>query len=193
MTDDGSRGLARRPVLRAFGASVVATGVTGCFSDGGNGDGAADTAADDGGTSGANNDSGDDAGSTPSESPERTPMGGDGTDSAGGFVREERGNVGRDDIPELEVVAWESEVENDEFDVRVAVRNDGDREADARRYTYQIRPYDESGSFLRRGATSHGPDRRRVRPGRHLRAGRHLGPGERVQDTGRRRRGHLQQ
>ncbi|WP_436907919.1 hypothetical protein [Halosimplex marinum] len=96
---------------------------------------------------------GGDTGGTPSGGGESTPSGnGESTPTDGGgseeFVRESMGSVGRDDIDELTIVAWQSEATDSQFNVQIAVRNDGDQRADAREYTYQITAYDDSGAEL---------------------------------------------
>ncbi|MFC7125512.1 hypothetical protein ACFQJ7_05585 [Halovenus rubra] len=152
--------------MKTVGASVVVSGLAGCSGndtdtgddDGTNADGESnDDSAESEDTSGDDTSSGDSGGggsnNAEDEDPEDTQSGDqDSSENEGGndeeFVQESMGSVGRDDISELEIVAWESEVTDIEFNVRVAIRNNGDQQADAREYTYQIVPYDESGTAL---------------------------------------------
>jgi hypothetical protein len=180
--------LNRRRVLKTVGASVGLAGLAGCSgndneseddddaagADGDSGESdedssdTSDTSDDE--TSGGNSNGGD-SDSTDDEGSEETQSGDqeDTQDENGSeeeFVQESIGSVGRNDIPELEIVAWESEVTDIEFNVRVAVRNNGDQQADAREYTYQIVPYDESGAELdTRGDAVAYPNETEMAPG----------------------------
>lgn len=156
MTSNEHQRSTRRRALKALGASVLISGLAGCSGDdGGDTDGGDIEGSNGGSDSDGNNDDtggGDDTdggsadgdtGGTASGS-----QGDSGSESGGEFVQESMGSVGRDDISELELVAWESEVTDIEFNVRVAVRNNGDEQANAREYTFEIVPFDESGTEL---------------------------------------------
>lgn len=147
MSDDGRR-TDRRRFVAALGTTVGLAGLAGCSGgNDGEGDGSSDE-AEEAETDEPATEPDDGDGQPTTETPEPTETSEGGDNGTPAFVQESMGSVGRDDIEGLDVVAWDSAVADGEFTVRVAVQNTSDQQADARQYTYQIRPFDESGSEI---------------------------------------------
>lgn len=132
--------------MKVSGGSDVMVGLAGWSGDDGSGgsDGAERDSDQDNGDS-----TGDDgAEGTYSGSQDSPRNGGEESGNQKDYVQELTRSVGRDDIPGLGIVGWESEVTNGGSNVRVAMRNTGDQQTDVREYTRQIASHDENGTEL---------------------------------------------
>jgi hypothetical protein len=144
----------RRDLLRKCGtglAAPTAIALSGCSSSDGGGGGGGDGDDSGGGDGGSGDTGGGD------DTPTATPM--ETTTSAGGgdgeYTREGMGELVTDEVDEIEVLGWTSEVVSDQsiFQVEVTVRNAGSQETRITpgAYALVITYYDDSGSALSEG------------------------------------------
>lgn len=79
-------------------------------------------------------------------------LGGDGGNGGGSeFTQEDSGSVDSNEVGELEIVGWTSEVADGSFQVTVTIRNTGSESTPLIDYGYELMMYDGDGSPLARG------------------------------------------
>jgi hypothetical protein len=139
----------RRDLLTKCGlflAVPTAIGLSGCSSGDGGDDNGDDDSEDDTPTATA----------TPVETPEQTPTASDG--DGGEYTREEMGELVTDEIGEIEILGWTSEVLDGPslFQVEVTLRNAGNQDTRITpgAFALVITYYDDNGSTLGEGRHS---------------------------------------